>query len=229
MNRSIVSAVPVILIIAACAADPYREPPPAPIPQLAGTQWTVTSIDGRDALREEQLTADFGVDGRVNGDSGCNHFSGPFIQTGDTVRFGELLSTRRACTEASRQRQEDRMLDILRGTTTARIVRDELRLRGSAGTITLVQAARIEPASLASAPRRRVQYDCQGIPLTLEYGTTTVRTTWPDGTDVLELQRRSGDSDVIRYESEHSELRFGRDLVWGREGGSPRTCFEEVR
>jgi heat shock protein HslJ len=229
MNRSIASAVPVILIIAACAADPYREPTPVRVPELAGTQWTVTSIDGRDTVRDEQLTADFGVDGRINGDSGCNRFSGPFIQSGDTVRFGELLSTRRACTEANRQRQEDRMLDILRGATTARMVRDELRLRSSAGTITLVQAARIDPASLASTSRRRVQYDCQGVPLTVEYGATTARTTWPDGTDVLELQRRAGDSDVIRYESAHSELRFGRDLVWGREGGNPRTCFEEVR
>jgi heat shock protein HslJ len=229
MNRSIASAVPVILIIAACAADPYREPPPAPIPDLAGTQWTVTSIDGRDTVRDERLTADFGVDGRVNGDSGCNNFSGPFIQNGATVRFGELLSTRRACAEANRQRQEDRMLDILRGATTARVVRDELRLRGTVGTITLVRAARIDPQNIASTSRGRVQYNCQGVPLTVEYGATTARTTWPDGTDVLELQRRSGDSDVIRYESQHSELRFGRDLVWGREGGSPRTCFEEVR
>lgn len=229
MNRSISSVAPVVLLVAACAADPYREPPPAPISELAGTQWTVASIDGRDTVRDETLTADFGVDGRVNGDSGCNHFSGPFIQSGSTVRFGELLSTRRACTEASRQRQEDRMLDILRGTTTARIVRDELRLRGADGTITFVRATRVEPPGIAATARGRVQYDCQGVPLTVEYGATSARTTWPDGTDVLELQRRSGDNEVIRYESNHSELRLGRDLVWGREGGLPRTCFEEPR
>jgi len=227
MNRSISSVAPVVFLIAACAADPYREPPPAPIPDLAGTQWTVTSIDGREAIRTEALTADFGVDGRVSGDSGCNHFSGSFIQNGSTVRFGELLSTRRACSAANRQRQEDRMLDILNGTTTVRIVRDELRLKGADGTMTFTRSTPI--GSLAVNTRDRVQYDCQGVPLTVEYGTTSARTTWPDGTDVLELQRRSGDSDVIRYESDHSELRLGRDLVWGREGGSPRTCFEEAR
>ena len=227
MNRSISSVAPVVFLIAACAADPYREPPPAPIPELAGTQWTVTSIDGRNAVRAEALTADFGVDGRVSGDSGCNHFSGSYIQNGSTVRFGELLSTRRACTAANRQHQEDRMLDILSGTTTVRIVRDELRLKGADGSLTFTRATPIE--SLAVNTPRRVQYDCQGVPLTVEYGTTSARTTWPDGTDVLELQRRSGDGDVIRYESNHSELRLGRDLVWGREGGAPRTCFEEVR
>ena len=49
----------------------------APMPELAGTRWTVTRIDGRAPVSGDAVTADFGVDGRINGNSSCNYFSGP--------------------------------------------------------------------------------------------------------------------------------------------------------
>ncbi len=82
-------------------------------------------------------------------------------------------------------------------------------------------------ATEARSPEsRRVQYDCQGIKITVEYGEKAARLVWPDGEDVLRLQRRSTDSEVTRYESRHNELRVGRDLLWGREGSPPRSCSE---
>src|SRR6185369_16200252 len=106
-RHAVLILAPCALVVAACVTDPHARTV-APVPDLAGTHWTVTSIDGRGPLGSDELTTDFGVDGRVNGDSGCNRFSGPFVQTGSTVNFGELLSTRRACAESTRQRQEDR-------------------------------------------------------------------------------------------------------------------------
>ncbi len=208
------------LLLGACASRPQPPPPVASVPDLAGTHWSVTSIDGRTTLNEPELTADFGVDGRVNGESGCNLFSGPFVQTGATVRFGELLSTRRACAEAERQRQEDRMLAVMRGATAVRLVNDELQLRGPSGSMTFMKVDNTAPVSL-----RRVKYDCQGVPLTVEYGDKVVRLSWPDGNDVLREQPR-GNSDLVRYESRGSELRIDRDILWGREGGNPRFCVE---
>jgi heat shock protein HslJ len=218
---------PLALVVAACVTDP-REPAISTVPDLAGTHWTVTAIDGREPLRSVDLTADFSADGRVSGDSGCNRFSGPFVQTGSTVNFGELLSTRRACEEPTRQHQEDRMLDIMRGATTAQRVRDELRLRSRAGTMTLVQTESTNAAYVDESYPRRVRYDCQGVSITVEYGETVARVTDPDGYQVL--QKRPADSNgVIRYEGRSSELRLGRDTLWGREGAPPRSCVEERR
>jgi heat shock protein HslJ len=215
---------PVALLVAACVSEPRTAALP-PVPDLAGTHWTVTAIDGRGPLRSGELTADFGVDGRVNGDSGCNRFSGPFVQSGSTVNFGELLSTRRACAEDTRQRQEDRLLDIMRGATTAQWVRDELRLRGRAGTMTLVRADSTNAAYVDENYGRRVRYQCQGVVISVDYGETTARVTSPDEYEVLQ-KRPLDDNGVQRYEGRHSELRFGRDILWGREGAPPRSCVE---
>ena len=133
------------LLISACATQPGSPGRGWSTPELAGTRWVVTSIDDGAPLRGPELVADFGVDGRINGDAGCNHFSGPYIQTGLKVQFGELLSTRRACVDADLQQQENRILAVLRGETTVRLDRERLVLRGNAGTLVLVLS---EPAAV---------------------------------------------------------------------------------
>ncbi len=231
-RHAIHTLAPVALLMAACAAGPYPERTTTTIvPDLAGTHWAVTSIDGRETLHDRELTADFGVDGRINGDSGCNRFSGPFVQTGATLNIGEVLSTRRACAEDNRQRQEDRVLAILRGAATVRLVDDELRLRSASGSLTLVRTDVADAGYVSQAgpvaedtPPRRVDYDCQGIRISVEYGVKVARVTWPDGYDVLEL--RASRDDQLRYQSAHSEIIRGHDLLWGREGGLPRNCLE---
>ncbi len=231
-RHAIHTLAPVAVLIAGCAVAPPPQPLDPPIPELAGTHWTVTQIDGRETLRGDELTADFGVDGRINGDSGCNHFSGPFVQTGTTVNFGEVLSTRRACVEDGRQRQENRMLSILHGATRVHVAGDELRVNGSAGSLTLIQTDMASAAYVvrdagpvpAGAPPRRIDYDCQGIRISVEYGADVARVISPDGYDVLEL--RPDRDGAVRYQSAHSEIRVGRDLLWGREGGLPRSCLE---
>lgn len=126
------------LALAACAASgPSSSPPPA----LGGTRWNVVEIDGRKPVGTSALTAEFAVDGRISGDSGCNSFTGPYIQDGSKVNIGELLSTRRACAEADRQAQETRVLAILQGEVTMRQQeRRELIVRGNDGTLTLAPA-----------------------------------------------------------------------------------------
>lgn len=123
------------LITAACSTTAYQG---GPAPALAGSSWTVSLVDGSRPLAGAPLTVSFGVDGRVNGDSGCNLYSGPFIQDGSELQFGELLSTRRACLDESRQRQENRVQSILKGEVVARRERDgDLKLTGREGTLLL--------------------------------------------------------------------------------------------
>jgi heat shock protein HslJ len=127
-----------VLILAGCVS-PGSPGFGSTTPDLAGTRWVVASIDGR-SPSGSALTADFGNDGRVSGDAGCNSFTGPFIQTGSKVQFGELLSTRRACVDDVRQRQETRLLNILRGPTTLKLSRSRLTVRGEAGSVVLTQS-----------------------------------------------------------------------------------------
>jgi heat shock protein HslJ len=56
------------------------------------------------------------------------------------VHIGELLSTRRACTDTARQTQETRVLAILQGEVTMRAERRELTVRGGDGTLILAPA-----------------------------------------------------------------------------------------
>lgn len=123
-------------LVAGCAATSgSREP----VPDLSGTRWTVIAVDGSAPVRgEEPLSVDFSVDGRISGNSGCNSFSGPFIRDDATLRIGEVLSTRRACVDSARQRQEDRVLKILQGQNTLRRERDDrISLRGESGALLL--------------------------------------------------------------------------------------------
>lgn len=136
IRRHRMLALPAVaLLVAACSTTGYRG---GPAPDLAGSRWTVSLIGGDQPLSGAALTVSFSVDGRVNGDSGCNLYSGPYIQDGSEVQFGELLSTRRACLDDSRQRQENLIQAILQGKVTARRERDgDLHLAANEGSLVL--------------------------------------------------------------------------------------------
>ena len=125
-----------ISLLAGCASGTVSR---EPVPDLSGTRWTIVAVDGSTPRRgDEPLSVEFGVDGRVSGNSGCNSFAGPYIRDESTLRIGELLSTRRACAEAARQRQESRVLAVLEGDTTLRRERDNrISLRKESGALLL--------------------------------------------------------------------------------------------
>ncbi len=122
---------------AGCASSPATV---APVPDLSGTRWTVVAVDGNTPIRgDEPLSVEFSVDGRISGNSGCNSFSGPYIRDDSVLRIGEVMSTRRACVDDRRQRQEARVLAILQGDATVRREKnDRISLRSGDGTLLLV-------------------------------------------------------------------------------------------
>jgi heat shock protein HslJ len=219
LRRSAAPAI-IALVLGACSTTSSVGPPH----ELSGTSWAVASIDGRSTGRVPELTADFTVDGRVNGDSGCNSYSGPYIQTGTTVRIGELLSTRRACGDDDRQQQESRLLRIMQGASRIEHERDgRISLHGQSGTVML---APLRLSTDAPGLRGRTTYDCDGVALTVGYDEDEAAVTWSGGHD--ELDRRVTDSGFW-YESGNNTLR-GRDdnLTWTQNGRSPRLC-EQLR
>ena len=52
----------------------------------------------------------FSSDGRATGSTGCNSFGGSYSVRGDTISFGAMISTRRACVDPRANRQEEQLL-----------------------------------------------------------------------------------------------------------------------
>jgi heat shock protein HslJ len=119
--------------------------PVAP-PSLTGVTWRATGVNnGREAvvsvLPGTQLTAVFGDDGRVSGDTGCNMYSGAYTVSGPTMSIGPLISTRRACLSEAANAQEQAFLAALGATMTFEMQGATLTLRDDSGAaqVTMVR------------------------------------------------------------------------------------------
>jgi len=86
---------------------------------LAGTSWELTELNGRGPVTTGTTpTLQFATDEpRASGNGGCNLFNGPYTQSGDSLRFGALVSTRRACADQAANSQEIAFLRALESTT----------------------------------------------------------------------------------------------------------------
>ena len=102
---------------------------------LSGTSWETTGYNnGNQAvtgpLEGTTLTADFGKDGTLSGNSGCNNFSGDYKVNGDQITIGPLASTMMACNEpANIMDQEAQYLAALQSAATYQIEGNVLQLR----------------------------------------------------------------------------------------------------
>lgn len=82
------------------------------------TYWKLMELEGQPVelgagQREFHLILD-SIENRVHGFSGCNRFTGTYKQNEDQIAFGQMASTRMACTEG--MSQEQRFLDALSRT-----------------------------------------------------------------------------------------------------------------
>ena len=126
---------------------------------LAGTAWVLAELNGQPPVAAPAVapTLTFAADEpRASGNGGCNQFGGPYTQNGASLRFGPLVSTRRACADEAANRQETAFLQALQSTTRFSVSGDQLvlyagdqpvaRLRRSGG-----QAPRLPAISRESA------------------------------------------------------------------------------
>jgi heat shock protein HslJ len=88
---------------------------------LAGSQWRLESFgkagDERPVVDGTTISIQFGTDGRANGSSGCNSYSGTYNAEGDHISFGQMISTMRACVEPKANEQEQKYMAALRAVT----------------------------------------------------------------------------------------------------------------
>ena len=106
---------------------------------LAGTSWEVIGYNnGQQAvtsvLAGTTLTAEFGKDGNLSGNSGCNTYNGTYTVTGDQIQIGPLATTRMACPQEIMD-QESQYLAALQAAATYRIEGTGMELRTQEGAL----------------------------------------------------------------------------------------------
>lgn len=85
---------------------------------LSGGTWIVEDINRGGIIDSTHLTVEFGLDGKIAGDTNCNRFSGQYSVSGPEIVIGPLVSTRRACTAEALSLQEQRFLSAMEGPLT---------------------------------------------------------------------------------------------------------------
>ena len=85
---------------------------------LQGPRWRLVELEGQPALsgggaREPHLIFSRDSVDRVGGATGCNSMGGRYTAEGDRIRFSDLFSTKMACIEEERMRQETRFVGAL--------------------------------------------------------------------------------------------------------------------
>lgn len=106
---------------------------------LVGARWRLVELEGQPSLagggaREPHLIfARDSVD-RVGGATGCNSMGGRYEADGERIRFSDLFSTKMACVEEERMRQETRFVGALERADGYSISGDTLTLSGG-GTV----------------------------------------------------------------------------------------------
>jgi heat shock protein HslJ len=111
---------------------------PQPAVSLTGAPWRVLSVNnGRGSVSSvvqgTQLSVTFGEDGNASGETGCNTFRGPYTVTDETISFGGLVTTRRACLSEAAGAQEQAFLAALAASTRFELAGGRLTLRNDAG------------------------------------------------------------------------------------------------
>jgi putative lipoprotein len=80
---------------------------------LEGSSWQAVTILGDAIVANTRPTLDFSTAGKVSGNGTCNDFSGPVTVTGNTLQFGALAATKKACADEAANAQEVKYLAAL--------------------------------------------------------------------------------------------------------------------
>ncbi len=118
--------------------------------KLNGTGWTLTGYvhngTPAQALSGTTVTLDFGVDGRITGSAGCNHYFASYEVKGTAITIGQAGSTMMYCDTPGLMDQESAYLTLLGQAKTITIEGDRLTLSDAKGTTILSFTKTVPPA-----------------------------------------------------------------------------------
>ncbi|MCA9910775.1 MAG: META domain-containing protein, partial [Anaerolineae bacterium] len=99
---------------------------------LVGTSWQLTAMgpNGTETsvVADSTVTLEFSADGQAGGNTGCNSFGGDYTVDGETITFGELVSTLMACADIDVMNQEQQYLAALNSADRFAVNGDQLTI-----------------------------------------------------------------------------------------------------
>jgi heat shock protein HslJ len=108
---------------------------------LPGTSWIVTGYNnGKQAvvstMAGTDLTANFGIDGKLSGRAGCNNYSATYQAEGTKITIGPAVSTKKFCANPEGvMDQETQYLAALSTAAMYRIDGSKMELRTADGAL----------------------------------------------------------------------------------------------
>lgn len=119
--------------------------------KLENTQWTLASFGAVAApapvIEGATISLKFGTDNQATGTGGCNSYGGEYRAQGESLSFNKLISTRRACADENRMRQEQRYFTALTSARRFTLAGDHLTIFYDNGRSALNFAQASPPAS----------------------------------------------------------------------------------
>lgn len=127
-----------LLLLSACAALPGSG-----TTNLAGTKWTISAYgDPASPTKgsgDANVYVDFGKDGAVAGNAGCNQFGGQYnLSGGSKIQIKDLFSTLMACADDALMQQETNVLAIMQNADTFTLAGDTLTLTAKDGKVVVL-------------------------------------------------------------------------------------------
>jgi heat shock protein HslJ len=111
---------------------------------LGNTEWKVVNYNnGNQAvvgmIAGSEVTLNFGADGQVNGNAGCNQYSGAYQAAGEVLKIGPLVNTMMMCASPEGvMEQETKYLAALQNAGTYSIDGSTLTIRDNGGAMQVV-------------------------------------------------------------------------------------------
>lgn len=122
-------------------------PSPAEIITLAGTEWLLTSLDGRTPLEGVTITLDFFPDNYLEGDAGCNRYGSNYTRSTSDFRVSVIHKTDLDCDVSDSVRQQEMAyLQALASIAAYRATADHLEFDNASGKTILIFARKLPPA-----------------------------------------------------------------------------------
>ena len=130
------------LLLSACGASP------TPKATLAGTNWALVSYGQVDkqisATSGSPTLLTFDSQGRVEGNLGCNGFSGTYKEQGGKLVFGPLVTTMKGCAKPQSS-QEGVAFSVLTGSVDYKMDGSTLTIYDISGTNALILSSSAQP------------------------------------------------------------------------------------
>ena len=131
-------------LVGACKANKPSQPGASP--DLVGTEWTLTSLDGSSLIEDTEITLYF-EEAYLGGSMTCNGYgggrdSGKYTATDEgTLTILQLAVTVQLCSSPKGiMEQEATYIEALRSAATYRVIDDRLEIADASGETMLVFA-----------------------------------------------------------------------------------------